>query len=269
MNPLRKIFELTTIQFGFDGFDDFSKSLLHTNWLFLTIPFATISGLCNYWFGLNPATIFAFIALITLELATGLWASKIKKIKWESRKFSRFGLKILTWLTLISVINTLKHQYSPTLTGDAFGVLHSVIFVYVCLEYLLSVIENFGVITGKSYVGVIRLIRSKFPFLPTEEESFFGEHDRYMLIVEKNGGIKKSNQYFYAFNNSCVANPQEEGIKSILKNPQDWDTKIIAVCTPIVMVDDVELELIDGRKLIVDVKLKNNEYWVIAKERFG
>ncbi|NIQ13102.1 MAG: hypothetical protein GTO02_01435, partial [Candidatus Dadabacteria bacterium] len=73
--------------FGFESFTDFTTSLLHTRLLAFTIPFAGISAVLETIFGLQGLTVLAFVGLVTLELLTGLIASKKKGNKIESRKF--------------------------------------------------------------------------------------------------------------------------------------------------------------------------------------
>ena len=153
--------------FGFTCTSDFQSSLVHKNWALGFIPLAGLSSVIETTFGLQGLTILAFVTLVVLELLTGLIASKVKGEPIVSKKFGRFGLKMLVWLTLMFVINMLKKEYHDdgnfnSLANGLLTWLHGTLFIYINLEYLISVLENLGVITGKSNKGLIGLIKSKF-----------------------------------------------------------------------------------------------------------
>jgi hypothetical protein len=164
---MRKVCNYIVSNFGFDDITDFMGSFVHKNMLLLSIPIAGISSVIETVFGLQGLTILAFVILVTLELITGLVAAKVKGLPIVSNKFGRFGLKVFVWLTLLFVLNSLKKEYHDSglfegLASGLFTWLHGTLFIYINLEYLISVLENLGVITGKSNDGVIKLIRKKF-----------------------------------------------------------------------------------------------------------
>lgn len=171
---VNKIINYVVTNFGFKDQNEFLSSLLHQKILLLTLPFAGISAFIETMFGLQTITLLAFVLLITLELITGLVGSTVKGVKIESGKFSRFGLKIFVWLSLIFIINTLKMEYLSH--NDVVGAvaypllvwLHGTLFIYVNLEYLISVLENLGVIFGKSSSPISEIIKDKL-------KSFMGD----------------------------------------------------------------------------------------------
>lgn len=173
---MRKIINYVVENFGFDNITDFTKSIVHTKLLALTIPIAGISSIIESIFGLQSLTILSFTLLVTLELITGLIASKVKKIKIESKKFGRFGLKVFVWLSLIFILNTLKIEYTThedtfgSIAEGLFNWLHGTLFIYVCLEYLISVLENLGEISGKNTEGIIKKIKRKFKSFYDDEK---------------------------------------------------------------------------------------------------
>ena len=172
---MKSILTYIVTNFGFMDLSDFSTSLVHRNWMLGLIPLAGISSVIETTFGLQGLTILAFVTLVILELLTGLIASKVKGEPIISKKFGRFGLKMLVWLTLIFVINTLKKEYHDdgnfnSLANGLLTWLHGTLFIYINLEYLISVLENLGVITGKSNKGLIGLIKSKFKTQVKDEE---------------------------------------------------------------------------------------------------
>ena len=153
--------------FGFTCIKDFTNSIVHTKLLSVTIPIAGISSMLQTLLGLQSFTIISFVVLVVLELVTGLNAAKIKGVKIESKKFSRFGLKVFVWMTLIFITNSMKLEYIDNktsfglLASTLFNWLHGALFIYVTLEYLISVLENLAVITGESNNTLITSIINK------------------------------------------------------------------------------------------------------------
>lgn len=164
---VKKVINYVVSNFGFDDVSDFTNSLVHKNTMLLSIPFAGLSSIIETVFGLQGLTILAFVVLVTLELVTGLYASKVRGEAIVSNKFGRFGLKVFVWITLLFVLNSLKKEYHDSglfngMANALFTWLHGTLFIYINLEYLISVLENLGVITGKNNDGVIKLIRKRF-----------------------------------------------------------------------------------------------------------
>lgn len=174
---IRNFLNYVVNNFGFEDLSDFNTSLLHSKLMAFTIPFAGLSAFIETTFGLQSLTIFSFIILVILELITGLRASVILGKKIESKKFGRFGLKIFVWVSLLFVLNSLKIEY--TLHEDAFGRigyelfnwLHGTLFIYICIEYLISVLENLGTISGRENDTIIAVIRNRL-------KEFFGKKDK-------------------------------------------------------------------------------------------
>jgi phage-related holin len=164
---MKKVIDYVVSNFGFKDITDFSNSLVHKNIMLLSIPVAGISSILETLFGLQGITILAFVILVMLELITGLIASKVRGEAIVSNKFGRFGLKVFVWLTLLFVLNALKNEYRDDGVFDGmasmlFTWLHGTLFIYINLEYLISILENLGVITGKNNDSIIKLIRDKF-----------------------------------------------------------------------------------------------------------
>jgi hypothetical protein len=165
---IRKIFNYVVENFGFDNISDFYNSLIHTRLLLLTIPLAGLSSVIKNSLGLEFLTIVSFVLLITLELITGLMASKINGVKIESKKFGRFGLKIFVWSCLLFILNSIRKEWIdktgvlPTASYELFEWLHGTLFIYITLEYLISVLENLNKILGVDEdKGIIGLITKK------------------------------------------------------------------------------------------------------------
>jgi len=171
---MRGIFNHIVTNFGFNDLTDFSNSLVHKTCPFSSksilltmLPIAGISSVVETIFGLQGITVLAFVVLVTLELVTGLIASRSRGEAIVSKKFSRFGLKVFVWLSLLFVLNALKKEYHDEGLFDGmasvlFTWLHGTLFIYINLEYLISVLENLGIITGKDNDGIIKMIKKKF-----------------------------------------------------------------------------------------------------------
>lgn len=154
--------------FGFSCTNDFNGSFVHANLLAITIPVAALSSFIESIMGLHGLTVLAFVSLVILELITGIVAAKGRGEKIVSHKFSRFGLKVFVWLTLLFITNSLRLEYDgeddmlSRLTGGFFSWLHGSLFVYITLEYLISVLENVGSLTNeKSKKSLINTIIKK------------------------------------------------------------------------------------------------------------
>ena len=166
---MKNFFNYIVTNFGFSNCSDFYGSILHPNFMLITLPITGLSAALEKYFGLEHLTIISFTLLIFLELITGLISSKVRNVKIESKKFGRFGLKVLVWLSLIFITNSLKleyEQYKDTagvIANTMFTWLHTFLFIYINMEYLISILENLGVITGnkKESSNLIKIIKNK------------------------------------------------------------------------------------------------------------
>lgn len=164
--------------FGFECTSDFNSSFIHSNFLIITIPVAAFSSMIENFLGLHGLTVLAFTLLVILELITGIVASKNRGEKIVSHKFSRFGLKVFVWLTLLFITNSLRLEYEghkDLISVTSLGIftwLHDALFVYVTVEYLISVFENINSLTKtKSKKKFIDYIIDKLKnFSPSEKE---------------------------------------------------------------------------------------------------
>jgi hypothetical protein len=154
--------------FGYHGIEDFYTSTIHHNLTILTIPVALITAVIERLTGLQYLTLISFGLLVLMEFITGISASKIKNIPIESKRFSRFGLKLLVWVSLIFIINSVKNEYhgktdiTSLMAYALFSWLHGALYVYVNLEYLISVLENLEVISGSDpATSKLSLIKKK------------------------------------------------------------------------------------------------------------
>lgn len=135
--------------FGFENFNDFATSMIHFKLLKITIPISMGIGLISTILGFKEATTLAFFVMVLFELLSGVTASVFEGKKIESRKFSRFGFKLLTWLILMGVLNAFNNEYDEGVLGWFMDAMKSTIVGYIMFEYVLSIVENLERITGK------------------------------------------------------------------------------------------------------------------------
>jgi len=147
--------------FGFKDSSDLLASLFTYKFIPITITFSAVSAFIIKYTGLEWVTIAAFASLLIMELGTGLIAARTKGTTIESKKLSRFFLKVAVWMNVFFVVKTLEWHYiskdSDTI-ALVYSFLHSLILVYVSFEYLISVIENITVISGKSTNPLIKVM---------------------------------------------------------------------------------------------------------------
>jgi hypothetical protein len=161
---MKKMLDYVTSNFGYDTCVDFINSLIHFKFLIITIPLSLISVALENYLGIHFGTLIGFSVLLLLELVTGLVASRIKKVKIVSSKFGRFGLKFGVWITILFIMQTMKIEYrdESEILFTLYDWLHKFILTYVTFEYLISVLENLSVITGKNMNPVILILKKVF-----------------------------------------------------------------------------------------------------------
>lgn len=147
---MKKLLNDTVDMFGFDSFNDFTNSMIHIDLLKITIPFGGVIALFSHITGFEEMTTVAFFVMVLFELVSGLLASKVEGKKIQSRKLSRFGFKLLTWLVLIFIVNAFAKQYQDQgILGWLVEMLKDTVVGYILFEYVLSIVENLERITGK------------------------------------------------------------------------------------------------------------------------
>lgn len=159
---MKKFISIILDDFGFSGISDFVRSSFHVKLLIISIPISVVSAKVEMIFGLKSVTILAFTCLLGIELATGIASALRKGDKISSRKFGRFIFKLCIWLTCFFVTNSFAKEFEAgTISNMLFTWLHSSLITYLCVEYLLSVIENMGKLSGKSTTPIVQKIRKK------------------------------------------------------------------------------------------------------------
>ena len=136
--------------FGFENLHDFTTSMVHFNLLKITIPMGGIMAGISALLGFTNGMLIAFVVMVIFELFSGIWASVVEGKKIQSRKLSRFGFKLLTWMVLIYITFAFSHAYRDKGAVIAWftSAFYETIIGYILWEYVVSIIENMERITG-------------------------------------------------------------------------------------------------------------------------
>lgn len=103
-------------------------------------------------FGLDGLAFAALILIFIVELASGIWASKTKGEEFVSYKFSRFLFKVFYYLAIIAICYLMSVSFSTRGKATAeviFDFMHLFFTVQIVLENIVSISENYSVISGK------------------------------------------------------------------------------------------------------------------------
>jgi PAS domain S-box-containing protein len=157
---------------------------------------------------------------------TGLKSSMIRRIPIQSKKFSRFGFKLVVWFLIFFILQTMKLQYKDNFViGGIYSWLHSSIFIYVTLEYLISVVENLSVITGDNNNVILSMIRGSIgkymKAKQNEAEEFFQVNDELLCVLSTDGNFRKINKAWIetlGYDEKFILN---KNFKEFI-HPEDW-----------------------------------------------
>lgn len=110
-----------------------------------------IIACCSTLLGFDHTTFMAFFVMVIFELGSGVSASIVEGKKIVSRKISRFGFKLLTWLVLIYITHVFAEAYATKGAVIAWftSAFHETVIGYIMWEYIISILENMERITGR------------------------------------------------------------------------------------------------------------------------
>lgn len=152
--------------FEYDTLADFGRSLAPSfkyQLVFTWLSLAGISSFVQRIFGLDALALMAFVAIVLVELISGIKASRIKKETFSSMRLSRFTLKMACYLILIALPFLLSQSFTAqgkTWAAAIFDWLHTFLIIHIAFENIISVLENLSVIEGKDKTFYIEKIRS-------------------------------------------------------------------------------------------------------------
>lgn len=136
-------------ELGFNSFEQFKISLLRPNLLNITLPIAAIGPFVEMVFGLKTAAVIAFVALLTVELVSGIFASWTEGQKITSKRMKAFLMMLFVWLVVLFILNTFKRSFEGQDIHTVFEYLFNAVLLFVTSIYFKSIWENAGRIMGK------------------------------------------------------------------------------------------------------------------------
>lgn len=95
--------------YGYDSPKEFFLSVAPSfkyNLQFPAISFSAVTAVVSEWIGITPFLAMAMLIAIVSEMWTGIRASKVQGIGFESFRFSRCIIKLCIWLTIIYITHS-------------------------------------------------------------------------------------------------------------------------------------------------------------------
>jgi len=148
-------------------FDSLIPSVKY-NSMDISVIAAMIVTFLEIYIGFKGATIIAFLVLATTEFLTGVYASvKVSGEDFESEKLARFSIKFMVLLVTFYCCNSFRKEFQETsaIISSVFNWAFYFGFAFFALEYLVSVLENLAVISGKPKSEFINAIKKKISSL--------------------------------------------------------------------------------------------------------
>ncbi len=136
----------------------------------LSISLSFISASFTFLLGIGPALAFAMMVAIIVETVTGIKASRMRKEKFQSFKFSRCIIKVAVWYALLYFTNAFASEFDSKDSLDIiacyfFLFIRILILTYFFIEYLTSILENLAVIDGKPKDSLIQVVKDNWKLL--------------------------------------------------------------------------------------------------------
>ena len=153
--------------FDYDSISDFGQGLLPSSkygatWLVAAL--GSLSAFIEKMLGISQSAFVALCVIMIFDLISGLMASQVRGDKLTSVRWSRFGLKLGLWFIVIYVTHMVSLDFQARGHENIALVLnwvHTAIILSIFFEYLLSVLENIGVIGNKDTQPLIQKIKEK------------------------------------------------------------------------------------------------------------
>lgn len=130
----------------------------------LGVVVSTSGTIIETLLGLDALAFLGLMVVMLLELTSGIWASRIRKEPFTSKRMSRFTFKCAVYLLLIAVPYLFSQSYAvrgKVLAAGVFDWMHVFFTVQVVVENLISILENYAVISGKDKTHWIVKIQNK------------------------------------------------------------------------------------------------------------
>ena len=155
--------------YGDDSLKDFFLSIAPSFKYNLQLPaisFSAITAIISEYIGITPFLAMTMLVAIVSEMWTGIRASKVQGIGFESFRFSRCIIKLCIWLSIIYIIHSFYLE-SKTIAENDFVMLLATVFfsiakvfvmTWFCVEHVTSILENLAIIDGKPKDTLIKQV---------------------------------------------------------------------------------------------------------------
>lgn len=98
------------------------------------------------------------IAIVLIDLLTGIWASRIRKVPISSHRLRKSVSKFVGYLLTI----WLFYKFETEVGIQEWLCTYKLVTGFIFITEVISILENLAVITGnKVFTKIIRLIRGK------------------------------------------------------------------------------------------------------------
>lgn len=145
--------------YGYDTTKDFGLSIVPSfkyGLQYASVCVSAITAIFSELTGVGPTIALAMLVAVTVEMWTGMRASRISGKHFESFRFSRCIIKLAIWLSIIFIVHSFYRGFSSD-NDDVFNLLTSMFFNVVKLfimtsfviEHVISILENLAIIDGK------------------------------------------------------------------------------------------------------------------------
>ncbi len=154
--------------YDFNGIRDFAFSLIPSAKYGLQIPSLSLSAIVavmGEWFGFGPVIALAMLIAVSVEVFTGIRASRVRGEDFESFKFSRCVIKTFIWLACIFIIHSFysefkgKEDWLNILSAIFMSIVKIFVMVFFVLEHVTSILENLAVIDGKPKDALVKKVQ--------------------------------------------------------------------------------------------------------------
>ena len=173
--------------YGYDDFSSFLLSIVPSAKYSLHIPAISLSAtvaIVSEFLGLTPVLALAMLVAISVEMLTGISASKKRGIKFESFRFSRCIIKLMIWLSLIYIIHAFYKEcaaadilFIAAVGPIFFSIVKAFIMVWFCVEHVTSILENLSILDGKPKTALIEQIQNAWSNFTTKAHDKFKKND--------------------------------------------------------------------------------------------
>ncbi len=155
--------------FGFENWMDFSKSSFGFITFKVSFFASLIAGVTTHsesLFGVKFMFMVAYVGLILLEWASGVWASRSRGEEHKSRKLGRMIFKVFIYAVLMAILNQfIRTTTFPEIMGfglNPFVWFYWVILLIIIWQLIVSLLENFKQLGWKWADFALKVINKKF-----------------------------------------------------------------------------------------------------------